>query len=143
MLKALSLQEPFASSALWAASNIPHCVDSRAVHYLINHDFFTETLKVLLSSNHLLTTRLEAANVISCAITAGNILEIRELVLNSLEIIDALLLSIKIFTQNLDVLLTLLEATVKVLKLSEIKAPGNGHEILERFEKGGLEELLF
>ena len=117
MLRALTFKEPFATTALWAASNFNCCSDSRAVHYLINHDFFTQAINVILDSSYLLTTRLEAANVVFNALLAGSQVEIRQLVLSHLEIVDAILLSLKMFGQNNKMLESLLGATMLLLKI--------------------------
>jgi hypothetical protein len=117
LLRALTFKEPFATTALWAASNFNCCSDSRAVHYLINHDFFTQAINVILDSSYLLTTRLEAANVVFNALLAGSQVEIRQLVLSHLEIVDAILLSLKMFGQNNKMLESLLGATMLLLKI--------------------------
>lgn len=70
-------------------------------------------------------------------------MEIRELVICNLEIIDAILLSLKMFGSNNSMLQCLLEATMLLLKIDQIKCPVNGMQILERFLNGGLEETIY
>ena len=53
--------------SLWAVGNI--ATSSReAAHYLINHDYFGATTRIVLNPTYLIHTRFEAATVLVDAI---------------------------------------------------------------------------
>ena len=132
------------NEALWSVSNLTSG-RPETITFLVNHDLFAQVLVILLSNQHLMTTRMEAAIIVTNSCIHGEETIIRQLVRSTLEICDGLVTGLKLFHNNTDTLVRLLQAIHRLLKIDQVtdKFDSPSLMVFNRFEGQNLEEILY